>query len=776
MRNKLTFKAGLAVMLFASATLFSIRAASVRGWLHYRGPQQNGTSLESQLPGNLKLNSPTHLWTAELSGRSTPVVANGRLYVMGYAGSGPDLQELVACYDADTGEALWDHRWNDFLSDIVYTRYSTSNPTVDPDTGNVFVQGTQGIIAAFTPEGEKLWEHSMMDRFGRMTFPNGRTASPVIDGDLVITHHITAYWGGMGPSRDRFFAFNKHTGELVWLATPGGAPKDSSYSPPVLSWWNGKRVIYCGTGDGAVVCFNAVTGDPLWYCMISKGGVNAGVLLHGGKVIAVHGRENLDTSEIGRMVALQIPKSLPDGARPHEFPVSELEVWRNSRISSFGSSPILVGDTVYQVTNKGNLVAIDADTGIVLDEEDLGIEQRNAGPLYADGKLYVPMLEDPESEAAGANGAFYVLNPDPSSIDVLAKVRLEGRCFGSPAIYNGKIYVQTTEKLYCFGKPGDNAGIAGDWPEVEWPEPGEPVKLHVVPPEVLLHPGDKQPFQIRTVDKNGFTVQRLESSRGVEWESYIPPTAKVRVRMNAKFTRNGDLEVDAQAVPSVGAFRATFKDLQGVIRGRVLPDLPFAENFEAFETAEVHPANHLESGQKFAYPPLPWIGARFKFEIRQLEDGKQVLTKTIDNKLFQRGIVFLGHPDMSNYTIEADVMTEGNRRKMSEIGLICQRYYVVLKGNAGKLQINSNLERIKEETSFRMRPRIWYHLKARVDFNPDGSGIVRAKAWPVGEVEPELWTLEVKHKNAHRQGSPGLFGFAPQKILCHIDNVVVTPH
>ena len=776
MRNELTSKAVLAVMLIASATLFSIRAASVRGWLHYRGPQQNGTSLESQLPENLKLNSPGHLWTAELSGQSSPVIANGNLYVMGYVGSGPDLQEQVACFNADTGEKLWDHGWNDFLSDIIYTRYSTSNPTVDADTGNVYVQGTQGIIAAFTSAGEKLWEHSMMDRFGRMTFPNGRTASPVIDGDLVITHHITAYWGAMGPARDRFFAFNKHTGELVWLTTPGGAPKDSSYSPPVLSWWDGKRVIYCGTGDGAVVCFNALTGDPLWFCKISQGGVNAGVLLHGDKVIAVHGRENLDNSEIGRMVALRIPKSLPEGARPHEFPVTELEIWRNSRISSFSSSPILVGDTVYQVTITGNLVAIDVDTGNILAQEELGIEQRNAGPLYADGKLYVPMLEDPESEEAGASGAFYVIKPGPSSLEVLSKVRLEGRCFGSPTIYNGKIYIQTTKRLYCFGNPGDSPGVAGAWPGVKWPEPGKPVKLHIIPPEVLLRPGDRQPFRIRTVDKNGFTVEELEDSRDVKWESYIPSTAKVRVRMNAKFTSGGELEADAQAVPSAGAFRATFKDLQGVIRGRVLPDLPLGENLETFETTAVHPANHPEPGQKFAYPPLPWIGARFKFEIRQLEDGNKVLTKTIDNKLFQRGIVFMGHPDMRNYTIEADVMTEGNRRKMSEIGLICQRYYIVLKGNAGKLQINSNLERIKEETSFRMRPKIWYRLKARVDVAPDGSGVVRAKAWPTGEQEPDTWTLEVNHQNAHRQGSPGLFGFAPQEVLCHIDNVVVTPN
>ena len=91
------------------------------------------------------------------------------------------------------------------------------------------MQGTQGVIAAFTPDGKMLWHHSMMEKYGRMTFPNGRTASFLIDGDNAITHHIMANWGGNGPARDRFYAFDKNTGELVWYSTPGGPPKDSSY-------------------------------------------------------------------------------------------------------------------------------------------------------------------------------------------------------------------------------------------------------------------------------------------------------------------------------------------------------------------------------------------------------------------------------------------------------------------------------------------------------------------------------------------------------------------
>ncbi len=80
------------------------RAASVQGWLNWRGPQQNGTSLETGLPDTIDPKHP--LWVADLPGQSTPVIANGKLYIMGYLGEGADLQEGVVCYDAETGKEL----------------------------------------------------------------------------------------------------------------------------------------------------------------------------------------------------------------------------------------------------------------------------------------------------------------------------------------------------------------------------------------------------------------------------------------------------------------------------------------------------------------------------------------------------------------------------------------------------------------------------------------------------------------------------------------------
>ena len=56
-------------------------------------------------------------------------------------------------------------------------------------------------------------------------------------------------------------------------------------------------------------------------------------------------------------------------------------------------------------------------------------------------------------------------------------------------------------------------------------------------------------------------------------------------------------------------------------------------------------------------------------------EGNKVAGNTLDRVLFQRAINFIGHTDMADYTMEADVMTDGDRRTKSNVGLIHQKIY-----------------------------------------------------------------------------------------------------
>ncbi len=804
-----------AASFFASFAAFSgfapaapaEKAEPAKGWYDWRGPELTGVSHETGLPD--KIDVKDALWTADFPGQSAPVIANGKLYIMGYQGEGPDLQEGVACFDAETGKKLWQQLFNDFLSDVVYLRYANSSPSIDPETGDVFIQNSSGIFACFTADGKLKWKHSMMEEYGRMTFPNNRTASPLVDKDLVITRGITAAWGAYGPPGDRFYAFDKKTGDLVWSSAPGDRPQDNTFSHPFLSFQNGMRVFYSAAGDSSVVCVNARTGEPLWRTPVAKagakGGINGSVIRYKDTVVVVHMSENIDTSDVGRMAAFKIPAEVqpPSPQAPQVFPTKELEKWRNP-VGSLASSPILVGDRIYEVSETGDLTAVNADDGKILWKKKLGIEERQSSPFYADGKIYLAMYiaegngakggaapaAAPAADAAAApgagegegvgNGELFVIKPGDSDAQILSRTVLTGKCYGSPVGFNGKVYIQTEKKLYCFGKKGSNlANIPPVEPE-KWPAAGEAKKLQVIPAEVFLNPGETHPLRVRALDAKGYTVQESVDPKGLKWEPFVPPTALVKAKMNATVNDAAQLTAEKLNEPSAGQFQASQGDLKGYIKGRILPGLPFMQDFEKYElnqdTSKPPPPavpNAVEPPTPFAYPPLPWNAARFKWEIRD-KDGNKALVKTIDDMRLQRGMIFINRPDLSNYTVEADVMSEGNKRKMSEVGIIVQRYLVVLQGNAQRLEITSNQELFRKDMPFKWSPNEWYHIKARVDANKDGSGVIRAKVWKKADPEPEAWTLEAPHTHLNEEGSPGLFGFVPQAQRAWIDNVKVT--
>ncbi|MCB0654549.1 MAG: PQQ-binding-like beta-propeller repeat protein, partial [Saprospiraceae bacterium] len=519
------------------------------------------------------------------------MIADGKVYAWGYEGEGKDLQEVLLCLDERDGRKIWEARFNDFLSDTIYSRYSIGSPTVDGETGNVYIITTAGEVVALTHDGHELWRRTLGAEFGRITFPNGRTGSVTIDEDRVILHVITAHWGPVdGPAKDRFYCFDKHTGELVWSATPGLTPKDSSFSPPFVFDDGVRHLMYAGTGCGHVVCIDARTGDTQWRFPFATGGVNSAVLRRGDTVYAIHGKENLDSTVIGRMVALKDGGYVAPRAEPLVLG-HDAERWRNDLVA-FTSSPVLVGDRIYQTDATGELCAVDANNGAVLWHHKLAPDQIHASPVYADGKLYVPMN----------NGTFHIVRPTDAGPEVLQSVQLAGNCLGAPAVANGQLYVHTTDRLYCFGKqrkPVDAPAIA---------------RLQVVPYDILMRQGQTVPVRVRGLDADGRVV--AERVTDVTWSSKGPA--------QPLFTADGAVAAAADARTGIAFLTVTGAGATGEARLRIVPSLPYLEDFDGI------PLKPPPGGEGFpvADPPAAWIGAKLKFEVMEL-DGSKVLAKTL---------------------------------------------------------------------------------------------------------------------------------------------------
>ncbi len=124
----------------------------------------------------------------------------------------------------------------------------------------------------------------------------------------------------------------------------------------------------------------------------------------------------------------------------------------------------------------------------------------------------------------GTMGFLHVIKPTADGAEAVKKIQLEGEANAQPAVAGGKLYVHTRKHLYCF-KIGSGKITLDKEPEAFVAKPGPAKSLRIVPQEVLLNPGEKATFRIQTIDANGLVVG---DSKPVKWESFIPPTAKVK--------------------------------------------------------------------------------------------------------------------------------------------------------------------------------------------------------------------------------------------------------
>lgn len=76
--------------LFSGVVALSLQLSAADGWLTWRGPLGTSVSTEKGLPQKLDAKAP--LWSVDFPGQSTPVIADGRLYINGYQGDGQDLK------------------------------------------------------------------------------------------------------------------------------------------------------------------------------------------------------------------------------------------------------------------------------------------------------------------------------------------------------------------------------------------------------------------------------------------------------------------------------------------------------------------------------------------------------------------------------------------------------------------------------------------------------------------------------------------------------------
>ena len=721
----------ISIFLYLTLLLFVLVPTHASDWAEWRGPARDGISPEKGLPSSWSPAGQNVAWKAPYGGRSAPIVMNGRVYLQNTSGKGASEQERLMCFDADTGKLLWEHKFNVYLSDVPPHRVGWASPVGDPATGNVYAFGVGGTLIGLTREGKVLWERSLGEDFGLLTTHGGRTVSPLIDGDLVIVSGVTFQWGQHARGAHRFIAFDKRTGDTIWVSAPGGRPYDTTYAAPIIANVNGTRLLIQGASDGVVHAIKPQTGEPVWKYEISKRGLNTGTVLYGNYAILTHSEENLNSNEMGMMTAV-------DATAKGEIKKEQVK-WTTYGWQGGFSSPVLDGERLYQVDNSANIAAFDVTNGKQLWIQNLGTIQK-ASPVLADGKLYV----------GTENGKFFILKPSATGCEILDQDQLGTEAqpeaiIASVAVSNGRVYLASDSNLYCIGKKTKGAS-SGPAPVEGIPNPNRPATfVQVYPTELILKPGDKVNFHVRLFDEQG---RLIREETGATWSlDQLKGTID-----------KGQLTIPTDSSFQGGLVKATVGDLSGTASVRVFPPLPWSENFDAMAVNTV---------------PSTWVNATLKFVVREMNGAKVLVKTTEGSSLLSRARAYFGPSDWSNYTVEADVNATQKRRQQGDAGVIAQRYSLTLYGNSQMLHIEPWQPEVVRTVSipFAWKPDTWYRMKLEVQNLPDGTTRARGKVWAANETEPTAWMIERIDPIPNRQGAPGIYGSALSEL--YFDNLKV---
>jgi outer membrane protein assembly factor BamB len=377
-------------------------------WPQFRGPNRDGISPEAAVLKSWPANGPKVLWKAPLGeGYSQVVSVKGRLYTFAQQGE----EQVAIAFDGATGKRLWrtrvDGEYNDGQGDG-----PRSTPTVDGEL--VYVLSAHGKLAALrTGNGQVAWQHDLRSEYGANLPQWGVSTSPLVEGKLLIVNV-----GGAG--NKSIIAFDKTNGKVVWTSQGDGA----GYSAPIAITVRGVRQVIVFTAD-AILSISPEDGRLFW-----RSGWKTDYDVNAATPIFLAPDKLFVSSGYGTGSALlQINRT------------NVSEVWRSKGMKNQFSSSVLHDGILYGFDDK-TFKAIDAATG------NERWKQRGFGHgslILAGGHLIV--LSD--------NGKLALIQATPEEYRELGNAQvIDGKCWTSPSLADGRLYVRNEEQLIAFDWKG----------------------------------------------------------------------------------------------------------------------------------------------------------------------------------------------------------------------------------------------------------------------------------------------------------------------------------
>ncbi|QDU76807.1 outer membrane biogenesis protein BamB [Bremerella volcania] len=224
-------------------------------WPGFRGRNRDSRVTDPISPMDWEVEPPRERWRRPVGpGWSSMTVVSGRLFTQEQRGD----DELVVCYDANTGTLIWFHAEPSRFEEVTSGAGPRATPTYAD--GRVFAYGAKGILVALDAfTGQLLWKRDLMQEVNAKLPVWGFSSSPAVFGDVVLV-----YAGGDG--NDGLMALDCSTGETRW-SNPASGMNFSSAQPATINGQSMAVFIQAGSARG----LSPRTGEELWRYDIEGG-------------------------------------------------------------------------------------------------------------------------------------------------------------------------------------------------------------------------------------------------------------------------------------------------------------------------------------------------------------------------------------------------------------------------------------------------------------------------------------------------------------------------
>jgi outer membrane protein assembly factor BamB len=384
--------------------------------------------------------------------------------------------------DRATGKVLWRREAPRPREESFQPTNSPSSPSPVTDGSNVYVFFGDFGLLSYGPDGNERWRMPL----GPFNNPNGHGSSPILaDGKLVLIcdQDTDSYLLAVDPA----------SGRVVWKTMRPEYTR--GYATPAVYRPKTGPAELIVPGSFEVASYALDTGQKLWWVRGMAWQLKSLPVIDRDRIY-VHGWEiggdeeqhpkilefskvlaQYDKDHDGKLSPREIPSSFPsnffgdndlnrDGlVDEHEWQFYQVRsnaenclvairaggrgdvtksrvLWRYRKALPNTASPLLYQGTLYLIRD-GIFTSLNPENGEVQKIGRLTGALGNdwASPVAADGRIFVVSEE----------GKIVVLRADPQW-EILSIDNLNEDTFATPAILDGKIYVRTSEALYCFAK------------------------------------------------------------------------------------------------------------------------------------------------------------------------------------------------------------------------------------------------------------------------------------------------------------------------------------